>query len=267
LKKNLLKVICMLREIIFTFFFVCASFSASAAVKEDLTSLYASALNNNWKRVTAKTEIIIADYEKKADIIRTQKQLTELEKFVVMNNLNPVKTNSFLRELRSVKASLTNSIPKKKKMQPTVINQVVVIEKASSPQKNFFNVWMGILGIFLVGILGTWKLIKRQQQHKPKKPVFTFESELCQRDLDFWKKVSPALVSQQKGLGEASVFSNESLFALEFDYTETDSENDLANLKILMSGLNAQLLLQSEWSSEQKFSRKLILNFPIESVA
>jgi len=270
LKENLLKVTCMLRKIfliaVLNVLFA-ASLPAGAAVKEDLTSLYASALNNNWKRITAKTEVIIADFEKRGDIIKTQKQLTELEKFVVMNNLNPIKTKTFLNELRSVKLSLTHSLPKKKAMQPTVLHQVSAVQTAPITEKSFSVVWPALIGIFLVGIAGTWMIISRQAKRKVKNPVYAFEKDLSSRDLDLWKRISPSLESQQKRLGEVSIFSNEKLFALEFDYAEQTTEDDLVELKKVLSRMNAQLLLQSEWTSDQKFSRKLVLNFPVESVA
>lgn len=248
--------------------------SAQATVKEDLGGLYASVFKNNWNRITTKIEIIIESYEKNPDLIKTQKQLNELEKFVQLTNLNPEKAQEFLVELNAVKENLMKpeliqAAPKKMMTEAVVIPPVIPVEPVG-PQPSFssgsiFKI-AGLVAL-MMGLLAMATVFFVRRQRKIRNEHFyPFEKKLSNEDLYYWNRVKTAfnLSPELKG---PSIFSNEQLFSLEFEIGGNSNKDSLSQLKKKMLELNAELLLLTEWSVSNESVIKLVLNFPKERSA
>lgn len=248
-----------------TLFFI--AICAQATVKDDLGGLYASAFRNNWHQIITKIEIIIESYEKNPDLIKTQKQLHELDKFVQLSDLNPEKAQEFLSELNTVRANMmkpaaTLGAPQKS------MNEAALLPVApqSSPLLSpiFKKAGLGALVMMFLA-LAVGVLVRRHRKIR-NEHFYPFEKELSAEDLHYWKRVKPALnlLPEFKG---PMIFSNDRLFSLEFELGGKLNKETQSQLKQKMSDLSAELLLLSEWSLSSESTSKLVLNFPKERSA
>lgn len=243
---------------------------AQGAVKDDLGGLYATAFRNNWGRITTKIEIIIESYEKNPDLIKTQKQLNELEKFVQLTPINSEKAQEFLIELNSVRENMMKptaiQIARPKIMTEAVVVPIAPLNpQSSSASGPIFKIAGPVTLIMaLLAIAGVY-FVRRQRKLR-NEHFYPFEKNLSAEDLLYWKRVKPAfnLISE---LQRPIIFSNERLFSLEFELGEKPNKESLSQLKQKMSKTSAELLLLSEWSLTNESVSKLVLNFPKEQSA
>lgn len=243
------------------------SLGAMGSVKEDLAGLYASAFRNNWKKVTAKTEALIENYEQNHDVSKVHQSLNELEKFVLMNNLNPEKTQSFLTEInatrKGIKKTFVSTRPAAKAMSD------VVLVPLNKPQQSV-DVYTGnfLKALAALSLLGFIFVIAwRSKSFFKRKRSFPFEKALAEEDLFVWKKIKPSFNIVSDVVTSPVVFSNERLLSLEFEVLKDLNRKSLAELQRIMIEQDAEMLLISEWNAANEFSRKLVFNFSKEGAA
>ena len=255
----------MLKVVVAALFFM--AICAHGAVKDDLGGLYATAFRNNWGRVATKIEIIIESYEKNPDLIKTQKQLNELEKFVQLTHLNSLKAQEFLVELNSVRENMMKPAVNPRASQKMMTEAIVVpVGALSSPAPGAIFKIAGPVTLIMALIATAGVYLVRRQRKLRNEHFYPFEKNLSAEDFHYWKRVKPAfnLLPELQG---PIIFSNEQLFSLEFELGGKLNKESLSLLKQKMSESSAELLLLSEWSLSNESLSKLVLNFPKERSA
>lgn len=244
-------------------FILFFSMSVHASLNEELKSLYGSAFKNNWRKVSAKTAAIIESYEKSGDVIKTKKQLVELEKFVLVNKLNPVKTQLFLSELRELEKHLVKPREQKNKMPTQQVSYVAPVQSAQEVNgKNLFFKLLAVLSLLSAAVAGGLLVFIRKYKINPQ-TEYAFENGLEDIEKALWNYVKPAFNTLNDKMKEPKVFLNDKLFSLEFDLQNAIPNEHLSELKNVMASLEAELLILTEWETESSPIQKVVLNFPV----